>query len=160
MILTRKGINENENTTGYILLSTEPKEAEVWIDGQFKGQSIIQAELKEGSYSYEIKKEMYHSKKGDFEITRNETTELNEILQPNFGSLSINSTPEQNAEIVLDNVQLQQKLLSTIEMKMVIAQPPPHQQQQERNRTATARAKISTFVKLPLICKILSFGIF
>ena len=33
------------------------------------------------------------------------------------------------------NVQLQQqKLLSTIKMKMVIAQPPPHQQQQKRDQ--------------------------
>ncbi len=109
MILTNKDIDNNENTTGYILLSTDPEKAYVWIDGQFKGQSIIQAELQEGIYSYEIKKEMYHSKSGEFEIVRNETTEVNEILQPNYGSLLINSTPEQNAEITLDNVLLQQK---------------------------------------------------
>ena len=109
MILTRRGIDENENTTGYILLTTEPEKSDVWIDGQSKGQSIIQAELQEGDYSYEIKKEMYHSKKGDFEIIRNETTELNEILQPNFGSLSISSTPEQDVDIVLDGIRLQHK---------------------------------------------------
>ena len=35
---------------------------------------------------------------------------------------------------VKSNVQLQQKLLSTIEMKMVIAQPPPHHQQKQRDQ--------------------------
>ena len=36
---------------------------------------------------------------------------------------------------MISNVQLQQqKLLSTIKMKIVIAQPPPHQQQQKRDQ--------------------------
>ena len=102
MVVTQKELeDENANTTGYLLLTITPEDGEVWIDGEFKGKNY-QFELLEGSYEYEIKKELYHSQKGNLNISRNETNEIELDLDPNFGSLSVNSTSVNNAQIFLD----------------------------------------------------------
>jgi len=88
--------------TGYILLKSEPPGAKVWVDDEYMGISDFQKEMTAGYHEYKLEKEMYHPKEGSFTIKLNETTTEEVALDPNFGTLTITSTPVDGASIILD----------------------------------------------------------
>ena len=112
MILTRQSaeVIKNTNTTGLILLKTEPDKADVRINGEFKGKTPFQLELAEGKYNYKLSKSLFHSFEGSFEIKANETTKPEPIkLLKNYGSLNIKTLPEDGVEIEIDQKPINAK---------------------------------------------------
>ncbi|MFC1734219.1 PEGA domain-containing protein, partial [candidate division KSB1 bacterium] len=111
MILTAQITQEavEEEKLGFIVIESIPEGADVFIDGESKGQvTPYQELLKEGKYTFTLKKELYHEYKGEFEISGDKTVTLKPQLLPNFGTLIVNSQPEQGAAITIDNRNIKQ----------------------------------------------------
>jgi hypothetical protein len=102
MIVVPKGVSDGGIATGYVLLKSEPTGAKVWIDNEYMGVTPYQSEMTAGYHDYRLEKEMYYPKEGGFTIRLNETTSEEATLDPNFGGLTITSTPISGAAITLD----------------------------------------------------------
>ncbi|MCD4665089.1 MAG: PEGA domain-containing protein, partial [Bacteroidales bacterium] len=105
VVVTRKGegIKSGFNT-GFILLKTQPPGAKIWIDDEYRGITPFQQEMTGGYYNYRVEKEMFYSKEGGFTVLVNETVTEDIVLDPNFGSLTVKTTPIPGAQISLDGV--------------------------------------------------------
>jgi hypothetical protein len=110
VVVTRKGVsNKGGFTTGFILLKSQPPGAKVYIDGEYRGITPFQQEMAGGYYTYRIEKEMFYPKEGGFTILVNMTITEDIILDPNFGSLVVATTPITGALITLDGVPTNRK---------------------------------------------------
>ncbi len=115
MVLTSDDQEQLTPRTGFVLITTRPDDAEVWINGEYKGQSTYQHEMQQGVYQIRILKEMCVTYEGDFTVFPDSTTEVPITLQANYGSITINSVPEQGAEIVLDGKSLNAQTPFTVD---------------------------------------------
>ncbi|MCD4730380.1 MAG: PEGA domain-containing protein, partial [Bacteroidales bacterium] len=103
VVVTRKGEGVKGGfSTGFILLKSQPSGANVWIDDEYRGTTPFQQEMVGGYYAYRIEKEMFYSKEGGFTVLVNETVTEEVILDPNFGSLTVTTTPVSGAQITID----------------------------------------------------------
>lgn len=73
------------------------KEEEAFSDGVFTKR------MEFGKYSYEINAPMYFPFVGQFELKNKEKYEFEAKLTPNFAVITINSSPEQGAEVFINN---------------------------------------------------------
>ncbi|MDA3941370.1 MAG: PEGA domain-containing protein [Spirochaetia bacterium] len=91
---------------GFISVTSEPSDAEVFIDGEFKGTTPFTTEgLEEGSYSVEIRKGDYTTVNQTASVKAGETTEIVEELELMPGSLTIDSTPK-GSKVFLDGNEM------------------------------------------------------
>ncbi|MBM3435900.1 MAG: PEGA domain-containing protein [Bacteroidetes bacterium] len=105
LVVTRKGSSIKDGyTTGFILLKSNPPGAKVWIDGEYRGLTPFQQEMTGGYYSYKLEKAMFYSGEGGFTIKVNETITEEVMMNPNFGSLSVTTSPVSGAQITLDGI--------------------------------------------------------
>jgi hypothetical protein len=100
--------------TGFVLIESRPDNAEVFINDKYKGTTPFQELLSEGTHSYKLGKNKYHSQQGDFTIEKDQTVELNLSLKPNFGTLIIETNPEINAEVEIEGTNYKQSTPYTI----------------------------------------------
>lgn len=91
----------NEN---YVIINVLPINAEVRIDGKLveNKTGAVSQRLSVGRHTYTVSDPMYHQQKGSFEITPVDFTELNVSLKPNFGYLSVTTSPEHEARILIN----------------------------------------------------------
>jgi len=88
---------------GFVLLKSTPSGAEVTLNGEPTGMKTpFSKPLPLGNHQFGLNKEFYHPHQDDFEITAGKTTTIEITLTANFGSLSITSQPESEAEIWID----------------------------------------------------------
>ena len=116
MIVVPKGVSDGGIATGYVLLKSEPSGAKVWIDDEYMGITPYQSEMTAGYHNYRLEKEMYYLKEGSFTIRLNETNTEEITLDPNFGILSITTTPVDGALIILDGKTTEFTTPHTFEM--------------------------------------------
>lgn len=90
----------------WLVITAYPEEAAIYINDQFTKSGTYQAKLKAGTYTYRVEAPLYHNEAGKIEITDSKK-ELNIKLKPAFGYITVNSTPEQNARVIIDG-RLQQ----------------------------------------------------
>ena len=111
IIFIRDGLSQ---TTGFLLIKSSPSGAEVIINGEstYK-KTTFQIALEEGTYSVELKLDMYHQYKENITIKKGQTVTKSIILKPEFGSITVNSEPE-DADIILDGVKTNKKTPATI----------------------------------------------
>jgi hypothetical protein len=95
-------IIEPEAETQWLVVTSTPDGADVYIDNIHKGQTPVQMEMNTGTYSYRIEKPLYHPKAGRVALTIAERTTINETLDPNFGYLKITTQPESGAEVSIN----------------------------------------------------------
>ncbi|MDA3891960.1 MAG: PEGA domain-containing protein [Salinivirgaceae bacterium] len=92
--------------TNWLIVSSEPEGADVYINDVNKGITPFQQEMEEGEYSYLISTNLYHAEAGKFTISATgERTQLKATLKPNFGYAKITTTPE-SATVYLNGAQL------------------------------------------------------
>jgi hypothetical protein len=96
-----------EISTQWLLINPQPADAMVYFDEQFVKNGIYQAKVKPGKHTYRVEAPLYHTEAGSVEIT-DAKKELNVTLLPAFGYLSVNSSPEQGAKIIVDGKSLSQ----------------------------------------------------
>ncbi len=101
-------LDEDEQVkTGYVVIDTEPQGADVYVGVdedslQFVGQTPFQKRYEYGTYSYALKKNMYHSHASSFSLK--EPKLVAKIpLSPAFGTMHVTSQPV-GAKVVIDGI--------------------------------------------------------
>lgn len=107
-------LNEGETLTlpavkltpryGTLSLQSSPTGADVFLNGQNRGKTPLnRLRLDSGQYELEMRLSMYHVHKEQMLIKEGEEKNLNLNMQPAFGELVINSSPESGATIFIDD---------------------------------------------------------
>jgi formylglycine-generating enzyme required for sulfatase activity/5-hydroxyisourate hydrolase-like protein (transthyretin family) len=100
-------VEKREIRSQWLVITTEPEGADVYIDEKHCGQTDFLQEFKEGPHTYRVSKDLYHSEAGQLElIVEDGKKKMDFKLRPNFGFVNIKSLPESGAGIFLDNVDL------------------------------------------------------
>src|SRR3990167_2973444 len=81
-------INKKFTSTGILAVSSSPKPAKVYINGEFKGVTDLNLTLPYGKYEVEIKKEGYSELKKTITIKGEVVFSINTLLFPKNPSLS------------------------------------------------------------------------
>ena len=76
---------------GNLYISSEPKNANIFIDGQYLGKTPSTITLRKSSYLASIEKEGYEDKKINIDIINNKRKELIFKLEPSLGTLFVGS---------------------------------------------------------------------
>ncbi|MFC2101171.1 caspase family protein [Bacteroidota bacterium] len=106
------------NKIGVILLESNPTGADVLIKGEKQFQvTPYQAVLKEGKYSFTLKKELFNDYNGDFEITANKTTILKLQLTPYH--VEITELTQHNGTIDNSSIPSKPPILSILPESLV-----------------------------------------
>jgi hypothetical protein len=109
-------VEKREIPTQWVLISSEPSDADVYIDDQYKGQTPWQGELEEGEYSYRIEKNLYYPDAGKINPKADgEKVDLNIQLKENYGSIFVKSIPEDNSDIFINGQNIGEKTPTRID---------------------------------------------
>lgn len=93
--------------TGWIVLSSEPNDADVYINNEYVGKTPLgNCKRAYGHYKYKIEKNNYHSSEGEFDLMSAKYQNTVQ-LKPAFGSISIKSDVS-DITIYLDGQQISQ----------------------------------------------------
>jgi TonB family protein len=98
---------EEEIPTQWLLISTNPPGADVYINDQAAGKTPYQNELAVGKYTWRVQKELYLNDAGVIELlagTQKQKIDVN--LKANFGTLNIRTEPEVNAEVFMNGMSI------------------------------------------------------
>ncbi len=102
-------IVEESIPTKFLVITTYPAGADVFINEQHQGQTPFQKEMMVGEYTYRISKDLYYPIAGKVDLSLGTDKELfNYQLKPNYGFLQINSKPEDGMSVMLEGRQLTQ----------------------------------------------------
>src|SRR6218665_1030570 len=105
-------VQEEKIKTVWLVLSSNPPGADVYIKSVLRGSAPYTEKMKPGKYAYRLEKALYHSESGTVEITGDESDGKKEIsvaLRPAFGYLQIAAEPENGAGVFIDDVELPKK---------------------------------------------------
>lgn len=111
VLTTGKVITTVDETiaTKFLIITTNPAGADVFINNQHKGQTPFQKEMAEGEYSYRIAKDLYYPTAGKINLnSAKDKEEIDLQLKPNFGFAQISSRPEEGMTVTLDGKVLAQ----------------------------------------------------
>lgn len=86
----------------WLVITPEPANALVYINDEFVKSGIYQAKLKPGNYNYRVEAPLYHPLIGVIQIA-GKKEELKAQLKPNYGYITITSSPEIDAQILIDD---------------------------------------------------------
>ena len=88
----------------YLIMELTPKDAQVWIDDveTTTSSGLISKFLLYGEHSYRISSPLYESEAGKI-VMGNNKKEMKISLKPAYNCLNISTTPENNANIYVDN---------------------------------------------------------
>ena len=100
--------------SGWLILKSEPDGASVYLDGKYVGETPFQQKQRYDSYTYELKKDLYHDTRGTVKVDAPKV-ERSETLKPAFGSLRITTRPEAGARVSVDGVEQSQTTGCTLE---------------------------------------------
>ena len=91
--------------TQWLIITTDPAGADVYINDQPAGKTPYQNELPTGKYSWRVSKELYLNDAGIANlVTGGEKQVMNVKLKPDFGTLNITSVPENGARVSLNGI--------------------------------------------------------
>ena len=103
-----KQVIEERITEQYLIIESQTPDAKIYINDEYVGRNRVSKFLPiSQEHSYRIESALYHTKSGKVKLNESEKTTLNIDLEPAFGYLKINTTPENDAEIEI-NGELQQ----------------------------------------------------
>ena len=100
-------MQQGQSTTGLILpgfidITSQPEGAEIFINDQKMGVTPTTIELTAGEHTLKLRKNLYHTYTGSFELQEKETKTLEQFnLVPKFGYYQVSSTPS-SAQVFLD----------------------------------------------------------
>ncbi|MBC8315918.1 MAG: PEGA domain-containing protein [Bacteroidetes bacterium] len=102
---------------GFVLIKSDPPGAEVTLNGEPTGMKTpFSKPLSLGNHQFGLNKEFYLPHQDDFEITAGNTTTIEIPLTANFGSLTVTSQPESEAEIWIDRKSTGETTPASFEM--------------------------------------------
>ncbi|MDP8220657.1 MAG: PEGA domain-containing protein [Candidatus Stygibacter frigidus] len=88
---------------GYYSAECDPDNADIYLDGVYKGKGNISKQMIEsGSHLLEAKLDYYHDHSEEFLISDGDEKDFDIILKPAFGRLEINPTPVMDADVYIN----------------------------------------------------------
>lgn len=91
--------------TQWLVINSIPVGADVFIDDLPSGKTPYQGELPEGKHTYRVSLDLFHPQAGMLELKSGEERKVVHLeLKPNFGSLVLNTSPEQGAVVKIDGM--------------------------------------------------------
>lgn len=88
---------------GFLVVDSDPSNAEVFLNEQRVGTTPYQAQLPAGNYTLMLRRNLYHDEVRTFGLEEGATVDLQRLaLRPRFGWYSVTSTPP-GADVYLDN---------------------------------------------------------
>lgn len=92
---------------GYLAFTSTPANAEVTVNGKMLGRTPLKSEaLREGSYHVKTTLSSYSTDERDVTVVRGQTSDISIPLSATFGYLEINSSPEQGANVYINDMQV------------------------------------------------------
>ena len=96
-------VEDYEVPTQWVVITSHPSGASIFINDVNKGLTPFQQEMAEGEYTYRIEYPMYHNEVGILNLVAAEGKKAMDIkLKPNFGNIHVTSQPETGATVFLD----------------------------------------------------------
>ncbi len=87
-------VEEREIPTQWVIFTSEPKGADVYVDDEYKDVTDYQVELEEGKHTYRIEKPLHHTYAGVINPKADgEKVEVHAKLEPNYGFASFTTNP-------------------------------------------------------------------
>ena len=105
-------VEEKKIATQWLIIQSEPEEANVFIGGKLAGSTPFQRKYEEGEYTYRIEKKRYHNKAGKLTL-EDEKKRLEVTLKPQFGNIKVTSAPKDGMLIYLDDENTGEKTPAT-----------------------------------------------
>jgi hypothetical protein len=94
-------------TSQWLVIKSEPAKAMIYLDDQFVKTGEYQAKLKPGIYTYRVEAPLYHTEAGKIEI-KDTKKEIQVNLKAAFGFVSITTSPESSASVIIDGKEQSQ----------------------------------------------------
>jgi hypothetical protein len=108
-------VKPREIRSAYVIINSTPDSVDLYIDGQYQGQTPYRRKLESGEHTFRLEKSLYHTKAGKFSLSAEKgRKEMHLQLDPNFGSLKVTSGPESDMRIYLDGMYTGKKTPATI----------------------------------------------
>jgi formylglycine-generating enzyme required for sulfatase activity len=96
----------NEIESQWLIITSEPTGADVFINDEPAGVTPYQNLLPVGKYNYRLQKTLYLNSAGVVElVSGGQKQKINAKLEPNFGTIDVTSSPERGASVLLDGVE-------------------------------------------------------
>jgi hypothetical protein len=96
-----------EIATQWLVITSDPSDADVYINDQPAGKTTYQNELPVGRYTWRVSRELYLSEAGVVELKEgNQKETINLKLKPNYGSISVTTNPEVNARVLVNGMEV------------------------------------------------------
>ncbi len=101
---------------GFLLVDSDPKPTDVFLNEQKVGTTPYQGQLLAGSYTLMLRRNLYYDEVRTFEVNEGATLDLQKIaLRPRFGYYKVTSTPP-GADVYLDNKLIGKTPVNRIEI--------------------------------------------
>lgn len=89
---------------GYLTVASTPKNAKIFLDGKLLGNAPLgRKEVESGQHTIRLEAELHHQYEQAITIRDGEPETVNTALRAAYGTLEVSTTPEDGAEIFLDN---------------------------------------------------------
>jgi formylglycine-generating enzyme required for sulfatase activity len=99
-------IEEQIIETQWLIITTDPAGADVYINDQPAGKTPYQNNLPIGNYTWRVSKELYLSEVGIAELTSSGEKQVMTVkMKPDFGTLNITSLPENGSKVSLNGIE-------------------------------------------------------
>ena len=93
--------------TQWLVITSNPDGADVYIDGQPVGKTPYQNELQVGKHNWRLQKQLYLNMEGVAELTAGTQKQTVEVtLKADCGTLAISTEPEVNAEVYINGMSI------------------------------------------------------
>lgn len=99
-----------ELASATLIIRCTPSDADIYVDDVKIGQGEINMPVTAGvEHRWLIDNKFYYKKSGTVKINEKETKTLTENLEPAYGYIKINTTPENGATVVIDGEEMSMK---------------------------------------------------
>lgn len=96
-------IVQNSMTSQWVIITSEPSGAMVYINNNLEGTTPFKKKMKQGSYTYRLEADMHHNYAGSFDVDISKKSRLECKLKPSYGYLNIKSLPVSGAKVLIDS---------------------------------------------------------
>ncbi len=99
-------VEEEIIPTQWLVITSEPEGADVYINDLLRGQTPFSKEFEVGDYNYRLEKILYHPEAGKINLSSGKKENLDFKLRPNFGYIHVSTSPENGATVTVNGSQL------------------------------------------------------
>ena len=108
-------VKERQIVTEFVIITSEPSGADVYLNNEPVGKTPFQAEKPEGRYEWRVVRDLYLAEAGVFDLKAGEKQKFNLVLKPNYGTLEVVSVPEAGATIAVNGFKTGKSTPATLE---------------------------------------------